>query len=89
MKIKEKRFIFADDLRSLCIEKHWFTRGTNRQYDRLFDLLSFRANVTNAALYKGAQLIIDCSDPDYINSDATGIMSDLFRLFHVTYEIEE
>lgn len=89
MKIKETRFIFADDLRNLCIEKHWFTRGTNKQYTRLFDLLSTRHNVTNAALLKGARLIIDCSNPDYVNSDVSGVMADLFKLFHVTYEIEE
>lgn len=45
-KIIEKRFFTAQDIRSLCIQKNWFTRGTNKQYDHLFSIL-FAHKVTN------------------------------------------
>lgn len=29
----------ADRVRKLCIQKDWFDCGTNRQYDKMFDML--------------------------------------------------
>lgn len=87
-KIIEKRFFTAQDIRSLCIQKNWFTRGTNKQYDHLFSIL-FAHKVTNNKLYKAACLIEECSNPDNVSCDVTGIMYELNRICHVTYEIEE
>lgn len=46
-----------DDLRMLCIRKDWFTCGTNRQYERLFQSNRFGASVHDLAL-----IIWICSD---------------------------
>lgn len=37
MKIVERKRIYLDDLRSLCISKGWYTCGTNEEYDALFN----------------------------------------------------
>lgn len=35
-----RRQIFRDELRTLCVNKEWYTLGNIRQYDALFDKLS-------------------------------------------------
>ena len=35
-----RRQIFRDELRTLCINKEWYTLGNIKQYDALFDKLS-------------------------------------------------
>ena len=37
MNMKEIRRILPEDLRSLCIKRDWYTRGTNEDYDKLMD----------------------------------------------------
>lgn len=37
MNMKEIRKLTPDDLRSLCIKRDWYTRGTNEDYDKLMD----------------------------------------------------
>ena len=34
---KERRVLYASDLRELCIKNRWYTRGTNEDYNNLFD----------------------------------------------------
>jgi hypothetical protein len=46
-----------DDLRTLCIENDWFTCGSIRQYERLFEANRFGADVDEIAL-----IIWICSD---------------------------
>ena len=36
--IKEVRHIYAEELRKVCIEFNWFTRGTSEEYQTLFDM---------------------------------------------------
>lgn len=47
------------NLQSLCIRKDWFTCGTNRQYDKLF-----QANEENAPIEEIATIIWLCSDDE-------------------------
>lgn len=47
------------ELRSLCIEKDYFTCGSNRQYDKLF-----YANEMGAPIEEIATIIWLCSDDD-------------------------
>lgn len=46
-------------LRSLCIAHDWFTCGTNRQYDKLFEM-----NEQGASIEHIATVIWVCSDED-------------------------
>jgi len=46
---KEVRTLSAENLRNLCIKQHWYTRGTNSEYDNLlFDLAADKENLTTA-----------------------------------------
>lgn len=51
--------ISAEELRLLCIEKDWFTHGTNQQYQKLFDM-----NRDGASLEELALVIWICSSND-------------------------
>lgn len=58
MKIKLNQPIASnEDLRRLCIKKNWFTSGSIRQYEKLFELNSNGATIT-----KLATVIWICSD---------------------------
>ena len=46
-----------EDLRRLCINKDWFTEGTNKQYEKLF-----HANKLGASVETLATIIWLCSD---------------------------
>lgn len=48
-----------DELRSLCIRKDYFTCGSNRQYDKLF-----QANEELAPIEEIATIIWICSDDE-------------------------
>lgn len=39
MKFNETRTMSASKLRSVCIKNNWYTCGTCKEYDRLFDRL--------------------------------------------------
>ena len=39
MKYIETRTLSTDDLRALCIQNNWYTRGTCEEYEALFDKL--------------------------------------------------
>lgn len=49
--------ISNDVLRQLCISNQWFTQGTNRQYEKLFDM-----NDQSASIEQIATVIWLCSD---------------------------
>ena len=51
--------IFAEELRLLCIEKDWFTAGSNQQYEKLFNM-----NRDGASLEELALVIWICSSND-------------------------
>lgn len=46
MNYKEVRKIRAGKLRNLCIEKNWYTRGTNEEYGNLLFTLAGKDNLT-------------------------------------------
>ena len=46
MNYKEVRKIRAGKLRNLCIEKNWYTRGTNEEYGHLLYTLVGKDNLT-------------------------------------------
>lgn len=52
-----------DKLRCLCIEHNWFTCGSNRQYEKLFEM-----NEQGAAIEQIATVIWLCSDEDILEN---------------------
>lgn len=89
MKIKEMRRIYADDLRGLCIEHGWFTRGDCEEYDGLFDLVRGK-HMTPAMLMKVALYIQKYSDPDtYEILELAGMVYCLCEISHSCFQIEE
>ena len=48
-----------EELRSLCIRKDWFTCGSNRQYEKMF-----QANESLAPIEEIATIIWLCSDDE-------------------------
>lgn len=40
----------AEDVRTLCIKNHWFTGGSNEQYNKLFELVEKKSPVTHIAI---------------------------------------
>ena len=39
MEMTVKMFINFDSVRAVCIEKEWYTRGTNTDYEKLYDFI--------------------------------------------------
>lgn len=64
--------ISAEELRLLCIEKSWFTAGSNQQYQKLFDM-----NRDGASLEELALVIWICSSNDSRNA----ILNELNRRY--------
>lgn len=58
-RIIETRRLLADDLRSLCIKKNWYTSGTGKEYDRLLTGVANCTNITTEAIQDIAMDIIN------------------------------
>lgn len=58
-----------EELRNLCIQNDWFTRGTNRQYDKLF-----YANENGCPIEEIATIIWLCSDEECRRADVLEIL---------------
>lgn len=46
MKVRETRRICSDDIYRLCVDKEWYTRGTNQEYARMFEFARTLTNIT-------------------------------------------
>lgn len=62
--MKQYSVTTPEKLRSLCIRKDWFTCGTNRQYEKLFE-----ANEMGAPIEEIATIIWLCSDEEHCRRD--------------------
>ena len=89
-KYKEIRRISADNLRRLCIQMQWYTRGTCQEYDHLLiDLAENRDNLTTEDIIQIAEDIAAhsnlsevCPEDDIIASiayEVAGIATTAFR----------
>lgn len=63
--MKEIRKLDSDDLRQLCINKDWYTRGNNEEYSKLLKAVHFTDNVTTKTIVTIAQDILSHSDTVY------------------------
>ena len=82
MKIKEVKFLFADDVRKMCISNNWYTRGTDEEYSNLLNSIRNRKKITTNFLYEIAcnVFIHSIMDEDYsINENIENIMYALMN----------
>lgn len=81
---KEIRRMEARRLRSLCIEKGWYTQGDNKAYQHLlYDVAEKLENITTDDLVEIAEDILEHSETDY---DIPSVMFELARICHTTIE---
>ena len=97
-RIKEKRYMDAEDLRRLCASHRWFTRANNAQYAKFLrmsgddpkNVATKRKNITTSTLYAMALKVIEYSDPEtYDILEVTGIMFCLARICTIHFTEEE
>ena len=90
MKYTEHRNLSADDVRSLCISKEWYTRGDCQAYSNLlnsiYDMEDAGTNFTADKLAEIAKDIKDHSETDYT---IEAIMWELNRISNVSFSIAE
>ena len=79
----------AYDIRKLCIQRNWFTNGTNEEYG---DLLNYGFNeilITSDELVEMATLILEHSEPQYLSDyEFTDIMCALSNCCY-SYFVED
>lgn len=68
------RRVSVDDVYTLCNRKQYFTCGTNRQYDRMFNMVRNGEPLTHIAL-----AIWLCSDDDADIKEITKELRELSR----------
>lgn len=89
MVIKETRLMSKLRLRQLCIDRDWFTRGTNDEYARLFEMAGdYNANIGAYTLHDMAIWIMDHSSDNAMEDvEITDVMAALARICHSTFDI--
>lgn len=89
-KIIERRAIQVCRLRSYCVKNDFFTRGTNEEYEAMFDLIRGHGHdLTNETLYQIAKAIYDHSEWEtYDDIQITDVMNGLAKNV-VEYSFEE
>ena len=81
-KIIEHRCMQVCRLRSYCIKHDYFCRGTNEEYEAMFDLIREGRghDLTTETLYQVAKAIYDHSDWTHFDDvDVTDVMAGLAK----------
>lgn len=81
---REVRKIHADSLRNLCIEKNWYTRGSNEAYSNLLcNMAADKENITADDIIEIVQDIIEHSETD---QEFTSVCFDVARIAVTFFE---
>lgn len=83
---KEIRRIRASDLRRLCIERDWYTAGTNDEYSHLLvDLADSKENVSTADII---EIAADIMAHSHLDEDCTieDVAFEVARIACVSFE---
>lgn len=75
---KETRHLHAFDLRALCIEKNWYTAGSNEEYAHLFELTKRKTSLDTEAIIEIAK--------DIYEHTATHDLHD-YRVEDIAFEV--
>lgn len=84
MEYKEIRKIRAENIRSLCVRKNWYTNGSIEEYKALLDYGFSEKEITVKELAEMAELILEHSATDY---DIPSVMFELNEICN-TYFVE-
>lgn len=88
MKIAETRKINSHDLYHLCIEKDWYTCGTNAEYELMFGKAV--GNMTTEKLCALAMDIVDHSAPKcFADCDSDPVFYVMFELAEISHSFFE
>jgi len=63
--MKETRKLYSEDLRRLCIQKGWYTNGSNEEYQLMLTLADKCVNVKSDDIVGFARDILIHSDTEY------------------------
>ena len=85
-KFKEVRTVSWDEIRSLCMAKGWYTRGTCEQYSNLAGFVYDMEEATAEDLVYIASDILEHSDTKY---DIEAILWELNRVCNTSFEHQE
>lgn len=77
MKIKETKFLFADDVQTMCIEHNWYTFGTDEDYINMLDSIRNRKKITVNFIYEIACDIFIHSDLRDWGEDINSVIENL------------
>lgn len=81
----EQRRISVDELRSLCIIHGWYTKGTCKEYDKLFQMACSKNNLTTDDIEDIARNIIDHSAEDALDGyELEDVMYSIIDRTHTT-----
>lgn len=81
---REVRKIIKDDLRNLCIEKRWYTRGDNASYNHLLDdLAGDKENITTDDI---VEIALDIMEHSNTEQELTSICFDIARIAVTFFE---
>lgn len=89
VKITEIQRLSLSDVRSMCCENSLYTRGTNEQYEKMFDMVSALADkqiITGVDLYPIALDILQHSETE---QDVASIMWALGEKIRRCFDVEE
>lgn len=86
MKIVETRRICAGDVRTLCIERNWYTGGNNQEYGKMLTHAGTLSNVTAEDLL---YLATDIKKHSSAEHSIENICCELSRQCFSTFEITD
>ena len=79
----------AYKIRQLCIDKNWFTAGTNEEYSNLLKYGFSEIAITSDELVEMATLIFEHSEPEYLQDyEYTDVMCALAQCCY-SYFVED
>lgn len=81
--MRETRRLYRDDLRRLCIENNWYTRGANVEYEKMLTFADNCQNITTADIVKIATDIISHSNTEH---SASSICFEIAKVCNSFFE---
>ena len=87
--MKERRTLRGDDVRRLCIEKNWYTRGDCEEYNQVL-MLSNCEDITTDLIVRIAEDIYSHSDKDYWKDcESDPVENICFEIARICYSFFE
>ena len=91
-KIIERRYISPEDLRRLCIEENWYTKGDNDEYAHLLSLCRRGGEYAELTTLKIARIAADIQSHSEVDQGDEYLMNIMYCIAKASttyFEIEE